>query len=107
MGQRYEEGVRWYDVFAWREAFVTTWHHSVVITMVPGAPAKGQPYKDVWTVWATPLCGRMPNPDDPHISACWPNSRWASVPALLMWCIIELDRLMGERQAERRGQAMF
>lgn len=107
MGRRYEEGVRWYDVFSWREAFVRQWHRSVVITMAPGSPGPNQPYKDVWTAWATPLCGRMPSPDDPHVWAVWPNDRWSSVPAMLLWCVIELDRLMGEREAESRAKTMF
>lgn len=107
MNRKYEEGVRWYDVFSWREAFTRSWHKSVVITMHAAAAGQGQAYRDCWVVYATPLCGRMPSQDDPHITAYWPNERWASVPALLMWCVIELDRLMGELEAEQRAKTMF
>jgi hypothetical protein len=103
--ERYAK-MTWRDFALWRDDLVRVWGRSVVVTMAATSSGKAA-YADKWTVWSTPLCGRMPDPTDPHISAEWPSSRFDSVPALLTWCVIELDRLLAEREAERRSQTAF
>jgi len=102
-----DEIVSWRDFALWRDDLTRIWGRSVVITAHATAPKGGHGYTDQWTVWATNLCGRMPEPGDPCISAVWPNERWNSVPAMLIWCVIELDRLLAERETERRSQTAF
>jgi hypothetical protein len=101
------ELVSWRDFALWRDDICRVWGKSVVVTMAATSPEPGRGHTDKWTVWVTPLCGRMPSTDDPHISQAWPSSRFTSVPAMLIWCVIELDRLMAEREAERRTQTAF
>jgi hypothetical protein len=99
--------VSWRDFALWRDDMCRVWGKTVVVTMSACAPSQKEGHRDRWTVWATPLCGRMPDNDDPHVSLTWPSDRFTSVPALLTWCVIELDRLMAQREAERRSALPF
>jgi hypothetical protein len=99
--------VSWRTFALWRDDLCRCWGKSVVVTMAACAPHPKEGHRDRWTVWAVPLATKMPEPTDPHIGATWPSERFTSVPALLTWCIIELDRLLLEKEAERRTQAAF
>jgi hypothetical protein len=98
--------VSWSDFFLWRDEVSRAWGRSVLVIMHATFAGKGL-YADQWSVYATKLGCRMPADDDPVIRCVWPNSRWQSVPAMLIWAVIELDRLMLEREAESRAQAAF
>lgn len=107
MGATGNELVSWRDFALWRDDLCRVWGKTVVVTMSACAPGAKEGHRDRWCVWATELCGRMPKPEDPHIGGYWPSERFTSVPALLTWCVIELDRLLLEREAERRSQQTF
>jgi hypothetical protein len=101
------EGVRWSDFALWRDDLCRVWGKSVVVTMTSCAPGRAQFYRDCWTVWLTPLCGRLPDQNDPKEVGYWPSEQYASVPALLISLIIRLDRQLVELEAERRTQTEF
>ena len=107
MAAKGSEYVSWYDYSLWRDDISRHWGKSVVVHIRATAAPRGQPYADLYTVYATPLCGRIPDVGDPHVSAVWPNERWHSVPAMLVHLVVELDRLLAEREAERRSRQAF
>jgi hypothetical protein len=107
MREQRSDVVSWRDFALWRDDLCRVWGKSVVVTMAACAAGAGQSYADRYIVWATPLCGRMPNPDDPHVAQVWPNERFLSVPAMLIWCVIELDRTLKMLEEERRSQQTF
>lgn len=104
---RADNYVSWSEWNLWRDDITRVWGKSILVTMHAVAPSKNQRYADEWRVWATSLCGRMPQEGDLSVRRLWPSDRFTSVPAMLVNMVIELDRMLAEREAERRTQTAF